>query len=97
MSVDGMLIAFFGVQNNNRDIYTMDGHGENITRLTDSEQEEGHPSISPDIKYIVYQSSIGKDDIEIFIMDIDGSNKRQLTNHEGYRAGMPDFLYHVFP
>jgi len=93
MSADGLLIAFMGTFDNNRDIYTMDSHGENIKRLTESPGTDGHPNISPDIKYIVYQSAIDENDTEIFIMEIDGSNKRQITDLEGCYAIMPDFMY----
>ncbi len=49
---------------------------------------EKHPSISPDGKYVAYLSNEGGN-FEIWLADIDGKNKKELTQLEGDLPGNP--------
>jgi len=92
MSIDGNKIAFQGFDSNGKSqIFIMDASGENIIQLTDAPEGAGLPSFSPDNKYIVYNSKSGNND-EVYIMNIDGSGKTQLTNFPGDDWGAV-FLY----
>jgi len=78
------------------DIYMMDLETKKLTRLTDTYDEwDEHAQISPDGNKIVWMSNKGYDfdpnkpeDVvsDYWIMNVDGSNKRQLTyfNKPGY-------------
>jgi Tol biopolymer transport system component len=57
--------------------YQADGSGEK--QLTDDNCYHGTPSFSPDSKTIAYYCASGPGS-DIWLMSIDGSNKRQLTN-----------------
>ncbi|MBM3708793.1 MAG: hypothetical protein FJW61_00020 [Actinobacteria bacterium] len=92
LSIDGSKIAFQGFDGNGKNqVFIMDANGENIVQLTDSPEGAGLPSFSPDNKYIVYNSRSGNND-EVYIMNIDGSGKTQLTNFPGDDWGAV-FLY----
>jgi dipeptidyl aminopeptidase/acylaminoacyl peptidase len=54
---------------------------------------EGAPAWSPDGKQIAYYSEVGGQPADLFLMDADGRNVRQLTRTpeaEGYPAWSPD-------
>ena len=57
--------------------------------MTHNDHREMSPTFSPDDSLIAYSSNI-TGDYEIFISNIDGSNKRQLTDSIGY-DGYPSF------
>ena len=70
------------------DIYMMDADGSNVKRLTFSKGDDSHPHWSPDGKKIIFNSARtspdfsfdwGKQIHEIFMMDADGSNLKQLS------------------
>ncbi len=52
-------------------------------RLTDNEVRDGGAKVSPNDSLIVYSSFTGTD-WDLFIMNADGSNKRNLTNDERF-------------
>ncbi|RYG40495.1 MAG: hypothetical protein EOO01_27200, partial [Chitinophagaceae bacterium] len=65
-----------------------------ITNVIDS-----YPMLSPDGQKICFQSN-RTGDVEIFVMNLDGSNLRQLTHTPGYDGGpkwSPDGKKIVFP
>ena len=81
-SPDGLKIVFVY----NGEIWIINSDGTNLMQLTNTGNiEEGIPSFSPDGKKIVYVSNEGKDgkpsisDTNIWLMNIDGSNKTQIT------------------
>jgi Tol biopolymer transport system component len=101
-SGDGNQIVFNSVRNGTDDyeIYIMDVDGTNVTRLTDFDGWDTYPSISPDGSKILWRrilptggsSSSGRNS-EIFIMNRDGSDVTNLTNHpdfDGYPSWSPD-------
>ncbi len=55
---DGSAILFASDINFNgqHDLYRITPEGEDLSRLTESETRDGHPSMSPDGRYIVYQA-----------------------------------------
>jgi Tol biopolymer transport system component len=89
-SPDGERIAFTSDRDGNAEIYVMDSTGGNVTRLTDNEQFDGFPIWSPDGSNIAYISLDGlgeEQNPEIFAMNSDGSDQRNLTNdpaQDGY-------------
>ncbi|MFA5015183.1 MAG: DUF5050 domain-containing protein [Actinomycetota bacterium] len=94
MSKNGGYIIFQGRAKENKffNIYIMEPDGENLKRLTEDSTEHGHAIISPDNQFIVFEVLFGTRK-QIFIMNLDGSEKRQVIAGEDYSAIMPDFIY----
>lgn len=71
----------------NYDIFRADMDGSNPVNLTNSPNSyDAEGAISPDGKEIVF-SSTRNGDQEIYIMNADGSNVRQITDSLGYDGG----------
>ena len=80
-------IAFSSNRTGNFEIYLMDANGDNQRRLTNYRHTDGSPSWSPDGRRIAFTSTrdgtfgIRGPDFEICVMDVDGTNQRNLTNN----------------
>lgn len=77
VSPDGRTIAFDLLG----DIYTMPIGGGTPTRIADGLAYEHQPRFSPDGRRIAFTSDRGGGD-NIWIMNVDGSDKRQLTRED---------------
>jgi imidazolonepropionase-like amidohydrolase/Tol biopolymer transport system component len=77
VSPDGKTIAF----NLLGDIYTMPITGGTPTRIAEGLAWEAQPRFSPDGKRIAFTSDRGGGD-NIWVMNVDGSDKRQVTKEE---------------
>ncbi len=85
-------IAFMSDRDWNWEIYVMDNHGGNQRNLTNNPADDRFPSWSPDGKRIVFMSDrdghVPKGGVlpnfEIYVMDADGSNQQNLTNHPSH-------------
>ena len=66
------------VEEGDPEIFTMDCLGENPYRLTYDSSFDSYPHYSPDGMHIVFES-----DANIWVMDVDGSNLKQLTTNSG--------------
>ena len=86
-SPDGKRIAFTSSRDGNMEIYVMDADGNNQQNLTNRPHLDWEPSWSPDGKRIAFMSNgeggleIKDGNLEIYVMDADGSNQRNLTNN----------------
>ena len=82
-------IAFASDRDGNSEIYVMDADGGNPRRLTNHPARDWSPSWSPDGKRIVFCSDRDRHPFhvpgwftsEIYVMDADGGNQQNLTNH----------------
>ena len=101
----GRKITFISFRDEPGDIYVMNPDGSNPINLTQSpEAKEGAPSWSPDGKQITYKSwgifnANGFFQSDIWVMDADGANQRNLTNHianDWNPAWSPDGMQIVF-
>jgi TolB protein len=74
------------------EIFEANLDGGDLKRLTNSPGYDAEGSYSPDGKQIVFCSNrSGKDNSELYIMDADGNNVRQLTKAPGCYNGGPFF------
>ena len=74
------------------DIFKANPDGSELRRLTDTPGYDAEGSYSPDGKSIVFCSNrSGPDNLELYIMDKDGKNVRQLTHAPGCYNGGPFF------
>lgn len=74
------------------DIFEANLDGSGLRRLTDTPGYDAEGSYSPDGKHIVFCSNrSGPEDLELYIMDRDGKNVRQLTHAPGCYNGGPFF------
>ncbi|MBN1665848.1 MAG: PD40 domain-containing protein [Anaerolineales bacterium] len=83
------LIAFYSDRDGNPEIYTVQADGSGLARLTDDSAFDDSPAISPDGSRIVFLTarhdpnpSFPDLKYEIYVMNVDGSNPRRLTNTE---------------
>jgi len=87
---DSQTIVFSGVRQPEAeyirgagDIYSVSVNGGPIRALTDRQGPDGNPSVSPDGRWIAYTGFDQTDDTytvsKLYVMGIDGSNKRVLT------------------
>jgi Tol biopolymer transport system component len=73
-------------------IFEADPDGGNLKQLTRATGYNAEGSYSPDGKQIVFCSNrSGKENLELYIMDADGSNVRRLTHAPGCYNGGPFF------
>src|SRR6185436_14661846 len=79
---DGKLI-YTSTAGGNLDLWIMNGDGTNQQQLTSDAYQETSPFVSPDGRYIVFNSMRGPLP-SIWRMDIDGNNVKQLTDKEDY-------------
>ncbi len=86
VSRDGKMIAFDLLG----DIYTMPISGGTPTRVAEGLAFEHQPRFSPDGKRIAFTSDRGGGD-NIWIMNLDGSDKRQLTKEDFRLLNQPSW------
>ena len=72
------------------DIYEADPNGENLKRLTNTKGYDAEGSYSADGKRIVFTSQ-RSGDLQLWIMNADGSNPQQLTTAKDCYNGGPFF------
>ena len=90
-SPDGKGVLFYGDKDGNPEIYLMDTQDETkVTRLTNDPLMDIRPRWSHDGQKIVFERGNKKSSQNIFWMDADGKNQKQLT-FEGYNYA-PSFV-----
>lgn len=98
-------IVFRSDRDGNGNIYVMNDNGRNVRQLTHSSFRDSEPTWSPDGSQIAFMRDIhsagaGKgQQYEVFIMNADGSNLQNVTQHpasEGNVGWSPDGRHIVF-
>jgi Tol biopolymer transport system component len=78
----GNTIAFVSPAPGNDEIFLINADGTGLTQLTSNEWEwDKHPSWSPDGSQIVFWSNRDTQRKQIWVMNADGSNLRNLSNN----------------
>jgi TolB protein len=89
ISQDGRKIVFVGFGGVGQ-VWTMDATGANRTRVTNNAHADYEPAISPQAKKIAFVSN-RQGLPEIFVMNEDGTDVRQLTHGRDAPASQPSF------
>jgi len=99
-------IAYESYVNDNSDIFVMNADGLNPLNLTQTPKEQEHyPQVSPDGTKLCFVSDVGegRDTVRsLYLMDIDGKNRRKVADHAREPFWSPDgkiigFLPQEFP
>ena len=86
-------IAFLSDRDGKSNIYVMNDQGGNVRRVTDTPYAPGNLSWSPDGSQIAYAMDLNSTEpgqpqqVDIFIMNADGSRQRNLTQHPALDSG----------
>jgi TolB protein len=83
LSPDGKSIVYIGSDGTVSEIYEMDLASGKIEQLTSMGKALGAPEISPDGTRIVFHYRDGNSAVQLWIMDRDGSNPRELYSKPG--------------
>lgn len=94
-SKDGKKIVFVREQNGIGHIWIMDVDGTNQRQLTNGLEYDESPALSPDGSKVVFSRSVNDPKFrpgtgvasEIFVMSVDGSGQRRLTDNERSDGG----------
>ena len=72
-------IAFSSYREGESEIFSMDSDGSNVNRLTEDTVRVNRPAWSPDGKHIAYVRDEWPTNLEIYVMNADGSDPFRLT------------------
>lgn len=75
-------IAFHSSRDGNNEIYVMNFDGSGLTNISTSSADDKSPKFSPDgskLMFLSDRASIGSGKYNIWVMNADGTNKKQLT------------------
>ena len=94
-SPDSRRIAFTLGGKLGNDIYVMDADGTNVRQLTGPPMDDICPAWSPDSRQIVFASrknilerrNLQDRNYGIYVINVDGNNLRNLTNHQSDDQG----------
>jgi dipeptidyl aminopeptidase/acylaminoacyl peptidase len=99
-------IAYESYVDGNSAIFVMNADGSNPVKLTDKPNEQEHyPQVSPDATKICFVSDVGEGRETVrslYVMDIDGKNRKEIADHAREPFWSPDgkligFLPQEFP
>src|SRR5713226_6051543 len=88
-SPDGKHIVFCSNRDGNLELYIMDADGNNVRHLTHAPGcYNGGPFFSPDGRRVIFRSDRKKkDELQIYVINADGTGERALTDTEGVNWG----------
>ncbi len=69
ISPDGSQVAFASNRSGYWDLYSLDLASGQVRQLTETDEYEGHPSWSPDGKFIVYEGYL-QDNLDLFLLPV---------------------------
>ena len=77
-------LVFYSTRDGDDDIYVMNEDGTGVQQLTNEPGRDYEPATSPDGKRVLFASQrAGGESSHLYLMDLDGSNVRQLTFGDG--------------
>jgi Tol biopolymer transport system component/erythromycin esterase-like protein len=84
-------IVFSSYREGESEIFIMSGDGSIVTRLTEDTERVNRPACSPDGKHIAYVRQEGSTNVEIYVMNADGSDPFRLTYNLNTDDTEPDW------
>ena len=75
----------------NWELYLIQPDGSGETRITNNEVVDASPSWSPDGRQLILRSREGDNSADIFIMNADGSNRRNIVQDSPSDFGLDEF------
>jgi Tol biopolymer transport system component len=92
----GDKIVFTAKGDGTRDLYLLDIHSCQVTRLSNTPAFESDPAFSPDGKWIVYSAFQNPDNMQepghLFLLNLETKKTRQLTSDKEGSDGSPVFV-----
>ena len=88
-SPDGSQIVFSSDREGTKQLYLIEIDGSNLRRLTHNDYDSGSASWSPDGSKIAFSSGGNSTPSNLYTIQPDGSNERQVTNRVGYNFLSP--------
>lgn len=85
-SPDGTTLYFSSKDTGDEEIHALNLETGAFRRLTDDPSDDTYPSPSPDGKHIVFLSTRNPPWLNVWIMDADGSDPRQVTDWDGHKS-----------
>src|SRR6185369_14351060 len=85
-SPDGKSIVYASDVEGNFEIYSRVIATGETNRLTYGPGHESFPTYSPDGTQIIFNSDVEKENNDVYLMNVDGSNVRKLTDGPGWDA-----------
>jgi tricorn protease-like protein len=83
LSPDGQKMVYVLDDGKNSEIYEMDLASGKAKQVTDLKKSVGSPEISPDNKYIIFHYRSGNNNVQLWIMNRDGSNPKKFYAESG--------------
>ena len=83
LSPDGTKIVYVMDNGKNPEVYEMDLGSGHTTQLTDLKKKVGSPEISPDNQYIIFHYQSGSNNVQLWIMNRDGSHPQEFFSASG--------------
>lgn len=82
-------LVFFAERGDNTDLFSLDLASGIEAQITFDTNDDSYPSVSPDGRWIAFQSDRDGDS-DIYVMDIEGRNQRRLTDNDA-QDRLPDW------
>jgi Tol biopolymer transport system component len=89
-SPDGKRIVYASDMEGNFELYSRVIATGETKRLTHGPGHESFPSYSPDGTQIIFNSDAEKENNDVYLMNVDGSNVRKITDGPGWDACPPN-------
>jgi Tol biopolymer transport system component/TolB-like protein/Tfp pilus assembly protein PilF len=89
-SPDGKSIAYASDIEGNFEIYTRVIATGETKRLTNNLAHDSFPTYAPDGTQMIFNSDLEKENTDAYLMNIDGSNVRKITDAPGWDAAPPN-------
>lgn len=89
-SPDGKSIVYASDVEGNFEIYSRVLATGETKRLTNGPGHESFPTFSPDGTQIIFNSDVEKENTDVYLMNIDGSDVRKITDGPGWDSSPPN-------
>jgi Tol biopolymer transport system component len=89
-SPDGKSIAYVSDVDGNFEVYTRVIATGETRRMTNEPGHDSFPTYSPDGTQIIFNSDVEKENTDAYLINVDGTNLRKITDGPGWDAAPPN-------